>query len=612
MAQIDNFDFQPFKELQIISIEIGPHCNLAKLHNKCPINLRNYKKNSRPITNDDIIKTIKDAYDNGFNGEIAFHYYNEPLLYISQIKEIIGLAPYAKYLLWTNGTLVKQNKDFLSLFNSIVVSCYTNKIYKDMLKLKKYNPNIKRLILFSSENELDDRKEIYESSTVNYCGCKRPFEIEIPIDYFGNIHLCCRDWNNTVEIGNIISNTLSEILGSRRYKSLKNSIHRPLLDANNCPSICKSCTLPDKMLDFNSKFIRYKSLNPTLTFVVVTRGQDIKRLKKLLSIMKDLSDEIVVILDSEDNDIFEQILPYADQVKVIPNKGSFEAYIEDIFIYCTKEWIFRLDDDETLDNSWTRSIINNYISDSSSNSYWIPRKWFINADEFINIKPWFPDYQLRLFRNLPSIIKMPTRVHEPMYVYGAKKRIDGYYIEHWDLCLNDKKTRQSKVRIYESLAPQNGTDKFYLFEDYPFDTEIELQEEDRSITNSDCDSEFIIEKAFISRETKGKEQYTAHLTIFNNSKIVLLPEDSQIEFNNIFISYHWLSDKHELFKWDNNRTFSPDYLFPGERLSMLVVVDMPEKAGNYHLLFDIVEEGIQWFSHTPNKLFSPVIDIKIL
>jgi len=185
----------------LISFEISDKCNLQKLHPKCPINWRKYKIKEKHLNKDLIVKTIKQAQENGFIGMVAFHFYNEPLLDIDLILQIIDEVPYCKYLLWTNGLLLDrkvENNEFLRKFTKICITCYDIKDMPFFQALKDYYKNIE---IFNWE--LDDRLEIYNKKGNNEFSCKKPL-FEIPIDYYGNIHLCSIDYNNSYNIGNII------------------------------------------------------------------------------------------------------------------------------------------------------------------------------------------------------------------------------------------------------------------------------------------------------------------------------------------------------------------------------------------------------------------------
>ena len=83
----------------------------------------------------------------------------------------------------------------------------------------------------------------------NTLACKRPL-FELPVDYYGNIHLCCMDWNNQFKIGNIFDTPLDEIVCSNEYQKLMEQSSKRLLD-ESCPEICKKC---DKVWVFYPKY----------------------------------------------------------------------------------------------------------------------------------------------------------------------------------------------------------------------------------------------------------------------------------------------------------------------------------------------------------------------
>ena len=64
----------------------------------------------------------------------------------------------------------------------------------------------------------------------------------------------------------------------------------------------------------------------------------------------------------------------------------------------------------------------------------------------------------------------------------------------------------------------------------------------------------------------------------------------------VFASYHWLGVDGEMAIEDGRRTPLPRPLAPGESLAMTVTVEAPPAAGRYTLAFDLVEEGVTWFS----------------
>ncbi|WP_410985061.1 SPASM domain-containing protein [Bacillus cereus] len=188
------------------------------------------------------MQAINDAEYFGFNGYVAFHYYNEPQIYRDRINKVIDKKRDAKYLLWTNGTLLSsniENNQILNRFEKVVITCYDDKKLPLFNSLKEYYGNIQIV-----QWELDDRLNVYSSAHSNIIGCKR-VQFKLPIDYYGNVHLCCRDWNNTFKMGNIKDIGLRRILEGEVYNTaIKPVSGKKLLNLNNCPEICKSCDEP--------------------------------------------------------------------------------------------------------------------------------------------------------------------------------------------------------------------------------------------------------------------------------------------------------------------------------------------------------------------------------
>jgi len=227
------------KKIKIISFEIGNECNLRIEHHKCPINHRKYLVTKfGAITPSVIINVISECQKLNFEGYYAFHFYNEPLLYRERIMQVISKKPHERYLLWTNGELLKENDEILDLFDKVVISCYKKEKLPFYKKLQKEHRQIE-----IEQWELDDRAQIYNRKEENKFGCKRVF-FEIPIDYYGNIHLCCRDWNNSCKLGNILETRFSDILAGNEYKDVISNVRKRILDTDNCPEICKQCDEP--------------------------------------------------------------------------------------------------------------------------------------------------------------------------------------------------------------------------------------------------------------------------------------------------------------------------------------------------------------------------------
>lgn len=226
----------------IITFEIGVGCNLSKIHSACPINTREYDEQFGPLTVDKIIASIEDAQKLNFDGYFGFHHYNEPLMYLSRILEVIEGKPDAKYLLWSNGLLLSRDirkNEFLNKFEKVMITQYFEKDRNFFAQLCEMYPNIHIL-----KGDLDDRLDAYERDWYNEVGCKRVF-FEMPIDHYGNVQLCTLDWNNSHKIGNINDTSFKDVVLSEAYQTLlRNASQQKLLDRHSCPEVCKNCNSP--------------------------------------------------------------------------------------------------------------------------------------------------------------------------------------------------------------------------------------------------------------------------------------------------------------------------------------------------------------------------------
>ena len=334
-------------------------------------------------------------------------------------------------------------------------------------------------------------------------------------------------------------------------------------------------------IEQNEKLI--KPRESSISFVVVTRAVHLDRLLSLLHSLIPLKDELCVILDSTDKHAYEEVLKVADRVEVIVGKGYPEHCAIDILNLCTKEWIFRIDDDETLSEECTRELLQQYISDRTKTAYWVPRKWHISPKEYIVTNPWLPDYQLRLYRNLPAIIELPNHIHSPKNIIGKNVMIHQFCIKHWDLLWNSREKREEKVRYYERLLPENGCDCYYLYETENIGTFCEETADSRGYGD--------IISIRLPEVMKKELTYTAEieLNIPERVKPLLSKKD-------VFFSYHWFDHKGEIYGWDYPR-FEPPAFF-GDRMRLFMPVQLPATAGEYQLQIDIVEEFVQWCSQS--------------
>jgi hypothetical protein len=201
------------KRLLHLSFEASGRCNLASAHTWCPAHFRGVIST---ITPEQVIAAIAEAEEMGFRGWVGFHYYNEPLLSLPFIEEVMNRSDYPRFMLWTNGTLL--TKKIAARFGWVVVTAYGRP------------PRIKHPHLTVFPCAPDERLRNYESG--NRTGpCWRP-SVELAFDCAGQAHLCCQDWRGDTSIGSITD---------FRATAIRFLAHATSCAQGRCPAVCASC-----------------------------------------------------------------------------------------------------------------------------------------------------------------------------------------------------------------------------------------------------------------------------------------------------------------------------------------------------------------------------------
>jgi hypothetical protein len=219
------------KHTQILVLEVGATCNLDCVHGWCPVSIR--KIGPREMDDNKIVDLAFEAYDLGFEGWIAFHYYNEPLLHPERLDNIITTIKRdkadARFLLWTNGNYMREKTKYvIDKFDWVVVTDYFNQGYDHFKKFA----DVRHLQV---NPEVVDGRLAY-GDTITTQPCLRPF-IEFSITAFGDVHICCQDWRGKIEIGSVFDHTLKD-LDDKRMEIIKTLV-KPMDET--APEVCRKC-----------------------------------------------------------------------------------------------------------------------------------------------------------------------------------------------------------------------------------------------------------------------------------------------------------------------------------------------------------------------------------
>ena len=223
-----------FKYTSRISFELSNLCNYADVHKKCPLNL----------VRDPIILPIRIVFDvldtlkhNGFQGTIAYHTYNEPLIdprLFKFIEYTHDVCPGCEIYICTNGFYLNQtllDELIESGVSKIHVSAYSRSESKRLSKLKSNIPFDIEMV------KLDDRLHLYDKKEKNIKKpCYAPLN-EIIIAREGNISLCCLDWKRKHVYGNLHKQTFEDIM----YSGILQTVYDRLSSGDRFIPLCKRC-----------------------------------------------------------------------------------------------------------------------------------------------------------------------------------------------------------------------------------------------------------------------------------------------------------------------------------------------------------------------------------
>jgi hypothetical protein len=226
---------------QLLSIELGTECNLGHVHAACPN--RNHERyehldTTRTLNDGMIVRLAARLYAMGFGGMVAWHYYNEPLTQADRMFRLMAYikeqSPQARFLLWTNGTLVPPDCSQFAAFDQIHVTDY-----RQFGHAPKFVERLSRVCgaVHVHPGRLDQR--LAGLGPEDSRPCVRPFT-EFVVDYYGNVHLCCYDWRGLASPGNVFTTPLDKIF--QRWAKIREAVSRNAM-LPIAPEACRRCAM---------------------------------------------------------------------------------------------------------------------------------------------------------------------------------------------------------------------------------------------------------------------------------------------------------------------------------------------------------------------------------
>lgn len=238
-----NLESNPLHYTNSIMIETHSKCNYAMIHPRCPMH---HVKERVTLPIDNIIGVLEElgAYD--FDGTFYPFNYSEPMIdprmfwIVAMAKQIM---PKIKVVTYTNGFMIDEQmiKEMLDVgFNRINISVYTPEegvFFRKILKKFPNNREVLRAIQrWPMDQQMNDK--VFWDKEINLKrSCPAPYKF-ITINSFGEVVLCCHDWQRKHVLGNIKEESLRHILTKpeviEMYYNLINGNRKPYWLCSRC------------------------------------------------------------------------------------------------------------------------------------------------------------------------------------------------------------------------------------------------------------------------------------------------------------------------------------------------------------------------------------------
>ena len=353
---------------------------------------------------------------------------------------------------------------------------------------------------------------------------------------------------------------------------------------------------------------------PSLSVCVLTWDGG-RRLRGLLAQVRPFADEIVVGVDAASGRrTWNLASRHADVAFRFAHVGSCNPARMPALGFCSGEWVLALDDDERVDGALP-ALLPALLSDARYTHYWFPRKWLLRRLPPIYVRglPWFPDWQLRLFRNDPRLVWHAAAPHTPFRVMGAGCHESRTSILHLERLVLTPEQRMAKVERYRSIGSGGLHEALYG----------EMNGQPLQRLEGRASSSFTVGirrvkpnrvlplvqpvlpfsalppwRAELAVEMPPVlwpgERAPVRISATNRGALRWVPPSHP--WPRLYLSYHVRDRAGHVVAWDGARTPVGRVVDPGETAEFLASFLAPEAPGDYLVEWDLVSEQECWFA----------------
>jgi hypothetical protein len=281
----------------------------------------------------------------------------------------------------------------------------------------------------------------------------------------------------------------------------------------------------------------------------------------------------------------------------------YDADCRSLLAGCESDWLFLLDYDEQLSPEWQQDQWRQILETTQFTHFWVPRRWTAPSGRYINCGPWWPDFQLRLFRNNLEGTTLPTRLHDVIRVPGPGASFQNLTLYHHVLWLCPRKVREDKVRYYEQVRPGEGLGHYYLYEDHapseaalPATEKLEVNREILRMNRLSPEdmSNISLKVNSVPKAVRISEWFWLDAKVINETSENLHPHPPL----GVYLAYHWIYKiNRRMAMFEGHRTglfpFAPANTTIDWRMSVMA----PNEPGEYILQITMIQEGVGWFEN---------------
>lgn len=208
----------------------------------------------------------------------------------------------------------------------------------------------------------------------------------------------------------------------------------------------------------------------SISYAIPVHNENVEIVRLLDQLISIIDDNDQIIIQGDQGNITDEVVsvlfPYIKNKQITyieyPLNRDFATFKNNMFKYCTGDYIFQIDADELLSDSFSK-IKELLESDLDIDMFVLPRRNIVYniTQDYITKMRWnvvtmyneqlinYPDYQFRLFKNNRNI-KFQGEVHERLIAFE-----NGVYIDDYDWAIIHSKTFERQLAqnsFYDSLV----------------------------------------------------------------------------------------------------------------------------------------------------------------